>query len=79
MKTGKYDKNGCEMMVGDIVHFRCKSFSLSGRGEVFLQDKHDGLGDDPFRIRDTRPGRNYGRIYPYYKDGVYRIDERGGR
>lgn len=48
MKTGKYDKNGCEMMVGDIVHFRCKSFSLSGRGEVFLQEKRidEWLGEE---------------------------------
>lgn len=76
MRTGKFDKDGREMMAGDIVHFRCKRFSLSGRGEVFLQDKNDGLGKDQFRIRDTRPGRNYGRVYPYYEDAKYRIDER---
>lgn len=30
--------------------------------------------EDSFRIRDTRPGKNNGRIYPYYPDAKYRID-----
>lgn len=74
--TGKYDKNGREMMVGDTVHFRTSG--LSGRGIVFLAEKPDCLGEDPFRIRDTRPGKQEGRIYPYYEEAKYRIDEREG-
>lgn len=70
-RTGKFDKDGREMMAGDIVHFRCKNFSLSRRGIVFLAEKEDSLGEDSFRIRDTRPGKNNGRIYP---DAKYRID-----
>lgn len=62
------------MLEGDIVHFRCRG--LCGRGEVYLVRESDGLGEDPFRILDTRPGRNFGRVYPYYKDAKYRIDER---
>lgn len=45
---------------------------------VFMGKEVDGLGEDPFRIRDTRTGRNNGRIYPYYDDAVYRIDGREG-
>lgn len=70
--TGKYDKNGNEMMVGDTVHF--KTDGLSGRGIVFLAEKPDRLGEDLFRIRDTRPGKQFGRIYPYYERARYRID-----
>lgn len=72
--TGKFDKNGDEMLVGDTVHFRCKNFSLSGRGIVFLAEEPDTLGTDLFRIRDTREGKNNGRIYPFYPDAKYRID-----
>lgn len=32
MKTGKYAKDGREMQVGDVVHFRCKNHPLSGKG-----------------------------------------------
>lgn len=78
MKTGKYAKDGREMQVGDVVHFRCKNYPLSGKGVVFMGKEVDGLGEDPFRIRDTRIGRNNGRIYPYYDDAVYRIDGREG-
>ena len=78
MKTGKYTKDGREMQVGDVVHFRCKNHPLSGKGVVFMGKEVDGLGEDPFRIRDTRTGRNNGRIYPYYDDAVYRIDGREG-
>lgn len=31
MKTGKYAKDGREMQVGDVVHFRCKNHPLSGK------------------------------------------------
>lgn len=58
MKTGKYAKDGREMQVGDVVHFRCKNHPLSGKGVVFMGKEVDGLGEDPFRIRDTRTGRN---------------------
>lgn len=58
--------------------FRCKNHPLSGKGVVFMGKEVDGLGEDPFRIRDTRTGRNNGRIYPYYDDAVYRIDGREG-
>ena len=34
MKTGKYAKDGREMQVGDVVHFRCKDHPLSGKGVV---------------------------------------------
>ena len=57
---------------------RCKNHPLSGKGVVFMGKEVDGLGEDPFRIRDTRTGRNNGRIYPYYDDAVYRIDGREG-
>lgn len=71
--TGKFDKNGDEMLVGDIVHFRTNG--LSGKGVVYLADKPDELGEDLFRIRDTREGKKYGRIYPFYEHGTtYRID-----
>ena len=43
-RTGKFDKDGREMMAGDIVHFRCKNFSLSGRGIVFLAEKRGFFG-----------------------------------
>lgn len=72
MNTGKFDKTGKEIKVGDIVHFRCKNCSLSGKGIVYL-DSTDGLSSDPFRIRDTRQNKNNGRIYPWYDDCVYRI------
>lgn len=70
--TGKFDKFGDEIMEGDIVHFRTSG--LSGKGVVFFQEKPDCLGTDPFRIIDTRPGKQKGRKYPYYKDATYRID-----
>lgn len=70
--TGKFDKNGDEMMVGDIVHFRTNG--LSGRGVVYLAEKPDRLSEDLFRIRDTTPGKREGRIYPFYPDAKYRID-----
>lgn len=73
--TGKFDKFGDEMMEGDIVHFRTNG--LSGKGIVFFQEESDCLGTDPFRIRDTRPGKQNGRIYPYYPQAVYRIDGHG--
>lgn len=76
MRTGHYDKNGTEICVGDIVHFRCKNASLSGKGVVFLTDTPDGLSSDPFRIKDTREGKSNGRIYPWYENTIYRIDER---
>lgn len=73
--TGKFDKNGTEMAVGDIVHFRANGYSFVGKGVVYLAEEADGLGDDPFRIRDIRPGKNEGRVYPYYSDATYRIDQ----
>lgn len=74
MGTGKFDKTGKEIMVGDIVHFRANG--ICGKGVVYFADKEDRLGADLFRIRDTREGKNFGRIYPYYPDAVYRIDGR---
>lgn len=74
--TGKFDKNGDEMLVGDVVHFKVNRAAISGKGIVYLADGSDGLGEDLFRIRDTRPGKNEGRMYPFYSDAVYRIDER---
>lgn len=73
MNTGKFDKTGKEIKVGDIVHFRCKNCSLSGKGIVYLSDGKDSLGADTFRIKDTRDNKNKGRVYPWYKDTVYRI------
>ncbi|MGN0291984.1 MAG: hypothetical protein ACI4C5_08630 [Lachnospiraceae bacterium] len=70
--TGKFDKNKKEILVGDIVHFRTKG--LCGKGIVYLANQPDGLGEDLFRIADTRPGKNNGRVYPYYPDAEYRID-----
>lgn len=68
MKTGKYDKNGIEISVGDIVHFRCKHCSLSGEGVVYLsEDCADRLG------KDIRNNKNKGRLYPWYNDAVYTI------
>lgn len=70
--TGKFDKTGTEISVGDIVHFRTKG--LSGKGVVYLAEQTDRLGSDLFRIKDTTPGKRNGRIYPYYPDATYRID-----
>ena len=72
--TGKFDKDNREIQVGDIVHFRVSG--ISGKGIVYLADKPDFLAEDLFRIRDTREGKNFGRIYPYYSDTVYRTDKR---
>lgn len=75
MKTGKYDKYGIAIEVGDIVSFRCKSCNLGGKGIVYLSDGNDGLGTDTFRIKDTRDNKNKGRVYPWYNDAVYKIVE----
>lgn len=40
MNTGKIDKNGIEMAVGDVVHF--KAGNISGRGIVYQTKKPDG-------------------------------------
>ena len=79
MKTGKYDKYGIAIEVGDTVSFRCKNCSLSGKGIVYLSDGKDGLSTDTFRIKDTRDNKNKGRIYPWYDDAVYKIIEVGGK
>lgn len=80
MTTGKYDKDGVAISVGDIVHFRCKHCSLSGEGIVYLSEAcADGLGTDPFRIKDTRDTKHKGRIYPWYNDAVYVIKAVKGR
>ena len=76
METGKYDCNNKPIIVGQTVHFRCKNFALCGKGIVYLdKNNSDGLSEEPFRIKDTRVGRNNGRIYPYYDDAKYRICE----
>jgi hypothetical protein len=72
--TGKFDKSGLEIMVGDTVHFRADG--ICGKGIAYLAEKPDRLGEDLFRIKDTREGKNFGRIYPYYPDATYRIDMR---
>ena len=75
--TGKFDKNGVEIQVGDIVHFRLNEAHLSGKGRVYLTDDESdlkSLGSDRFRIIDTREGKKNGCIYPYYDKAVYRID-----
>ena len=59
--TGKVDKNGIEMKVGDVVHF--KANGISGKGFVYLANEPDGL-----------QGKNFLRTYPYYPDATYRID-----
>ena len=60
MKTGKYAKDGREMQVGDVVHFRCKNHPLSGKGVVFMGKEVDGLypyyDDAVYRI-DGREGK----------------------
>lgn len=72
--TGKFDKDNREMQVGDIVHFRASG--ISGKGIVYLADKPDFLAEDLFRIRDTREGKNFGRVYPYYLDATYTTDRK---
>lgn len=73
MNTGKIDKNGIEMAVGDVVHF--KAGNISGRGIVYQTKEPDGLSEsDNFSIKDTREGKNFARTYPYYPDATYRID-----
>lgn len=72
--TGKYSKSGLEIMVGDTVHFRADG--ICGRGIVYLAEKPDVLGEELFRIKDTREGKNFARTYPYYSDASYRIDTR---
>lgn len=74
IRTGKFDKSGQEICVGDTVHFRTDG--LCGKGIVYLADDPDELGMDLFRIIDTREGKNFGRIYPYYSRATYRIDRK---
>lgn len=54
--------------------FVARIFHYPGGVSYSLRKKEDSLGEDLFRIRDTRPGKNNGRIYPYYPDAKYRID-----
>lgn len=69
--TGKVDKNGIEMKVGNVVHF--KANGISGKGFVYLANEPDGL-PEKFRIKDTRQGKNFLRTYPHYPDAT--IDEK---
>lgn len=54
--TGKVDKNGIEMKVGDVVHF--KANGISGKGFVYLANEPDGL-PEKFRIKVQDRGRTF--------------------
>ncbi len=64
-KTGIFDKNGKEICVGDVVHFR--GCGLCAHGTVV---KHDLYG---YAIDDDRP-KTKGRKYDLHNEGVYRIE-----
>jgi hypothetical protein len=66
MTTGVIDKNGKEIKVGDIVHYR--GDGLCAHGEVVKDDYYG------FAILDDRP-KTKGRIYSLKNKGIYRIDK----
>ena len=66
MTTGVIDKNGKEIKVGDIVHYRGEG--LCAHGEV-VEDDYYG-----FAILDDRP-KTKGRRYSLKNKGIYRIDK----
>lgn len=79
MITGYKFTDGTDIEVGDIVKFRCKGFSLSGKGIVCIDEKEDGHWR--FYIKDTRKEgecsrHNLGRLYPFYEDADYTLVER---
>lgn len=67
----KKDIKGKTMQEGDIVQFQADN--ISGLGVVYFTEEEDGLSEDSFRIRDTSFA-SMGKIYPYYENGIYRID-----
>lgn len=73
IKDGKYIRHSEQY--SDVYYYVDENAEEKERK---VEKEVDGLGEDPFRIRDTRTGRNNGRIYPYYDDAVYRIDGREG-
>ena len=66
MTTGVIDKNGREIKVGDIVHYRGEG--LCAHGKVIEDD------DYGFAILDDRH-KTKGRIYSLNNKGIYRIEE----
>lgn len=66
-KTGIFDKNGKEICVGDVVHYRGKGMCAHG-----VVTKHDTYG---YAIDDDRP-KTKGRRYDLHNEGVYRIEVR---
>lgn len=79
MITGYKFTDGTDIEVGDIVKFRCKGFSLSGKGIVCIDEKEEGHWR--FYIKDTRKEgecsrHNLGRLYPFYEDADYTLVER---
>lgn len=69
MTTGIIDKNGKEIKVGDIVHYRGDGLCAHG---IVVQDDYYG-----FAILDDRP-KTKGRRYSLKNEGIYRI-EKGGK
>lgn len=66
MTTGVFDKNGIEISVGDIVHYRGNG--LCAHGEVVKDDYYG------YAILDDRP-KTKGRRYSLKNKGTYRIEE----
>lgn len=66
-KTGIFDKNGKEICVGDVVHYRGKGMCAHG-----VVTKHDTYG---YAVDDDRP-KTKGRRYDLHNEGVYRIEAR---
>ena len=67
MNTGVLDKNGIEISVGDIVHYRGEGLCAHG---IVVQDDYYG-----FAILDDRP-KTKGCRYSLKNEGTYRIKER---
>lgn len=67
MKTGVIAKDGREIEVGDIVHYR--GSNLCAHGTVIEDNNYK------FAIKDDRP-KTKDRIYSLFNDGKYTIENR---
>lgn len=67
MKTGVFAKDGREIEVGDIVHYR--GSNICAHGKVVEDDHYK------FAIKDDRP-KTCDRLYSLFNVGQYRIENR---